>query len=99
MPDIVVRKGASGDIVDIHRYSINQFGQAVAEEYLAGLDDAISSLGKLPELGAVQQGIAPPIRALPYRSHKIFYSFDGATVYVVRILHHAMNAAARLTGG
>ena len=99
MPEIVVRKGASGDIIDIHRYSIDQFGHAVAEEYLTGLDDAISSLGKLPELGAVQHGLSPPVRALTYRSHKIFYSFDGMSVLVVRILHHSMNAAARLTGG
>ena len=96
MPEIVVRTGASGDIIDIHRYSLDQFGYTVAEEYLAGIDDAISSRGILPELGAVQHGISSPIRALTYRSYKIFYNFDGLTVVVVRILHHAMNAAARL---
>ena len=79
MPEIVVNKGASGDIIDIHRYSLDQFTLK------------FTRIGR----GAAWTFATDPRPNLSH--HKIFYSFDGMTVLVVRILHHAMNAAARLT--
>lgn len=91
-----MRAAASADIANIHHYSIEQFGPAIAEDYLTGLDLAISGLADFPELGQLQHGLTQPFRALTYRSHRIYYVFDGNTIFVIRILHHAMNAATRL---
>ncbi|MEO7247492.1 MAG: type II toxin-antitoxin system RelE/ParE family toxin [Novosphingobium sp.] len=99
MPEIVVRAEASADIADTYRFSVERFGHAVAEEYLVGLDAAIAGLADFPELGPLQPGLTPPIRALPYRSHRIYYNFDGSVVTIVRIFHHAMDAAKRMSQG
>lgn len=96
MAKIAVRGEAAVDIGDIYRFSLENFGELVAVEYMAGLDEAIGRLGSHPELGRTERDIDPPIRVLSYRSHRVYYDFDGTTVYVARILHHAMNAAARL---
>jgi plasmid stabilization system protein ParE len=49
-------------------------------------------LATFPESGAIYPGIRPQIRYLAYRRHHIFYDYDGETVWVVRILHHALDA-------
>ncbi len=96
MAEIVLHEEANFDIEAIYRFSEGRFGVAVADDYHDGLLDAVLRLESFPELGREVAGIVPPVRALSYRSHVIYYRFDGLTVTVVRILHHAMNAAARL---
>ena len=98
MTEIAVRDEASADIANTYRFSVESFGESIAAEYMAGLDEAIGRLGNHPEMGRIDRGIVPPIRVLTYRSHRIYYDFDGTTVQIVRIFHHAMNAAARLQG-
>ena len=97
MADIAFHREASTDIEGLYHFSLAQFGEAVADDYLDGLHAAVLRLGAYPETGREEHGIVPPVRVLPYRCHKIYYRFDGKTVLVVRVLHHAMNAVARLT--
>ena len=96
MADVVFHEEASADVEAIYRFSQDQFGQQVADDYHDALLDAVLRLETFPEMGREVGGIVPPVRALPFRSHAIYYRFDGGIVTVVRILHHAMNAAARL---
>lgn len=96
MAEIVFHEEASFDIEAIYRFSEGRFGAAVADDYHDELLDAVLKLGSFPELGREIAGIAPPVRALSFRSHAIYYRFDGMTVTVVRVLHHAMNATAWL---
>ncbi|MBL8656934.1 MAG: type II toxin-antitoxin system RelE/ParE family toxin [Altererythrobacter sp.] len=81
---------------EIFRFSIASFGRPTAVEYMLGLDEALARLGAYPEIGRIDRALEPPMHVFQYRSHRVFYQFDGATVSVVRILHHAMNAAAHL---
>lgn len=92
MAEIVVRPEASADIADIFAVSVARFGPDTARDYHAGLETAVSRLADFPQAGAVYPGIRPPIRYLGYRRHHIFYDFDGSTVWIVRILHHAQDA-------
>jgi toxin ParE1/3/4 len=98
LADVAFRRGASADLDSIREFSIEQFGGDVARDYLDGLQEAVMRLARIPELGPIEPGIVPPIRALGYRSHRVYYEFDGQRVLVIRILHHAMNAAGRLKG-
>lgn len=91
MAEIVVRSAASADIASIYAFTAQQFGTDAADDYHAGLEAAIARLEMFPELGPIHPGIRHPIRFLAYRSHHIFYDYDGAAVGVVRILHHAMD--------
>lgn len=91
MARIVVRSAASADIASIYAFTAEQFGIDAADHYHAGLEAAIARLASFPELGPIHPGIRRPIRFLSYRSHHIFYDYDGAEVAIVRILHHAMD--------
>lgn len=85
-------------MADIYRFSQEHFGGSVAVEYMAGLDEALTRLGVFPELGRLDRSIEPAIHVFSYRSHRVYYDFDGAAISVARILHHAMNAVAQLGG-
>ena len=89
MPEIKVRSRASRDIADVYAFSAEQFGLDVARDYQSGLLAAIIRLADFPELGSAYPGLRPPVRYLTYRRHHVFYDFDGTTVWIVRVLHHA----------
>lgn len=96
MVDISFRTEASADLAGIHAQSVEQFGEDKAQDYLSGLQAAITGLADYPLMGAVYPGLRPPIRFLAFRRHHVLYDFDGTTVVIVRILHHAMDARGRV---
>jgi toxin ParE1/3/4 len=96
MAEIVFRLEASADLAAVFAQSVEQFGEQAAQNYLAGLQSAIMRLADFPQLGTVYPGIRPLIRYLSYRSHHVLYDYDGVTIWVVRILHHAMDVRGRV---
>lgn len=92
MADVRLRQAADADLAAILEYSVVTFGEAVAEDYLRSFERAFDLLRRHPEAGALRLDITPPVRCLPHRSHRIFYDIEGETVWVVRVLHHAMDA-------
>lgn len=96
MAKIVTRAEARSDLAAIYAYSVEQHGVDAARDYLFGIEKALARLEEFPELGPQYPGIRPPIRFLAYRQHHIFYDYDGQTVCIVRILHHAIDAGRLL---
>ncbi len=96
MAELVIRPAASADIADIYAYSVRQFGASTARQYHDGLQAAIVRLTEFPQSNPNYPGLRPPIRYMAYRRHHIFYDFDGTTVWVARILHHAMDVRGRI---
>jgi toxin ParE1/3/4 len=89
MAEVITRPAAQLDMEEIDLYGIVNFGAAAADRYMSGFFDAFDRLARFPEIGPIYPGIRPVTRFLTYREHHIFYDFDGETVVVVRILHHA----------
>jgi toxin ParE1/3/4 len=89
MARLVYSRQAAIDIDDIMAFSVAEFGNAVAADYLAGLELACELLREFPEMAAVYPRITPEVRCLIYRSHRIFYRADADQLLVVRVLHHA----------
>ena len=87
---------AESDLDDLFAFSVERFGLDTAGEYFKALQTSCDRLVDFPELGPILESIRPPMRVLSYRSHNIYYRFDGIVVLVIRILHYAMNAAAHL---
>jgi toxin ParE1/3/4 len=92
MADLIIKPEAEVDLEGIRQFSFEQFADEIANEYLGGLRAALLRLRDHPEIGPVFRGVKPEVRCLTYRSHKLYYDFDGRTVGIIRILHHAMNA-------
>ena len=92
MAEVRLRTSADADLAAIFDYSVTTFGEAVAADYLRSFEQAFDLLRRHPLAGALRLEIDPPIRCLPHRSHRIFYDVEGETVWIVRVLHHAMDA-------
>jgi toxin ParE1/3/4 len=90
--DVRLRAAAETDLAAILDYSVETFGEAAGANYLRSFDRAFDLLRRHPKAGALRLDIEPPIRCLSHRSHRIFYDLDGQTVWIVRVLHHAMDA-------
>ncbi len=76
-------------MLELHTQSTIRFGLDVADQYIDGIDAALARLAEFPKSGPIYPGIRPAIRFLTYRRHHIMYDYDGETVWVVRIIHHA----------
>ncbi len=96
MADLQLSPAAVADVTDIYRTGADAFGSDVADKYHHGLQAALARLADHPLIGPTYPGLRQPVRYLAYRSHHIYYDFDGTTVWVVRILHHALDAGRRL---
>ena len=96
MAEVILRAEARADLLDIYAQSIEQFGTVVAGAYMDGIDQTIARLADHPEIGPVYPGLRPPVRFLTHRRHHIMYDYDGTTVWVARILHHAMDVHGRI---
>lgn len=93
-----LRAAADADLAAILDYSAPRFGDAVAEAYLRSFDEAFTLLERHPHAGSVRTDVNPAIRCLPHRSHRIFYDIEGDTIWIVRVLHHAMDTPRWLGG-
>ena len=91
MAEVRLRSKAATDLAAIFDYSLAEFGLERAEAYLRSFDHAFDLLCRHPFAGALRTRIDPPIRSLPHRSHRILYDVEGDIVWIVRVLHHAMD--------
>lgn len=96
MAEVITRAETRADLLDIYAQGITQFGLDVADSYIDGIDTAMTRLADHPEIGPIYPGLRPLMRFLTYRSHHILYDYDGATVWIARILHHAMDVRGRV---
>lgn len=85
-------QSAVADLEGILTYSAAEHGPEVAIAYLLDLDRAIERLADYPELGQVMPRLKGKPRCLSCREHRIYYRFDGTTVFVGRVLHKAMDS-------
>lgn len=91
MAELHVRPAASADLADIYAFSLERFGADSANAYHDGLQAAVQQLADYPLSGRIHPGLRPSVRSLNFRKHHIFYDYDGGTVWVVRILHQAVD--------
>ena len=94
-----IKAEALADLENIYAYSLGEHGIDRTEEYLTGLRAQFDRLIDFPKLGPQASALRQNLRIWKFEQHHIYYRVTPASVTIVRILHHAMNAAARLTGG
>lgn len=91
MAEVVVSGSAENDLAHIYDWSAEQFGHAVAAEYLSAFYEVFDLLARHPKSGERRRDTARPYRALPCRSHRVLYREDGERVRIVRVLHMAQS--------
>jgi plasmid stabilization system protein ParE len=98
MADVRLRGEAAVDLEDLLTYGRNEFGEAVALRYAAGLRETLDLLARHPRLGHGWEASDPTIFCYVFRQHRLFYEYDADAdvVWILRILHHRTDSAAHL---
>jgi toxin ParE1/3/4 len=94
--DVILTPQARDDLDEIDRFSIENFGEAVATEYMQGFFAAFARLVEYPESAPLLPRITPPTRSLTYRSHRIIHDYQSGRVVIIRILHHTRDLGLAL---
>ena len=87
---------AQADLDDIRDYSLAEFGAARAIAYVDAVEEAFRRILSFPGIGAVVPEVRPPVRSLACGQHRIFYAVEGDSVFVLRLLHKAMDVERHL---
>lgn len=91
MADYVLSNKADGDLTEIYLYSHRTFGAAKADAYFLSLCDCLQALADNPRRGR-SAGINPPgLHCHRHARHIVFYMVEDAGIFVVRVLHDAMD--------
>ena len=73
---------AQFDIKAIYRYTVENFGEGQAQEYLDGLDYSFDLLTDNPKLGRLWDGKG---RRYIYKSHLVYYRIVKNDLLITRI--------------
>jgi toxin ParE1/3/4 len=79
------------DLEDIFRYSEQQWGYAQAEIYIRGLIGSFTDLAGKKKSGRQCDYIRPHLFSCVYLAHVIFYRRTHYGIFIVRVLHGAMD--------
>ena len=78
---------ALADLHDIFLYGHEQFGEAQADRYAAGLDNAFGLLADNPRMGRKAEAIAPGVRRHEHGSHVILYEQLPDGIDILAVIH------------
>lgn len=87
---------AQADLDDIRDYSAERFGAGRAITYLDMIEQAFRRIVEFPEIGPAHGGSNGVVRSYPAEEHRIYYEHDAGRVFVLRVLHKAMDAGRHL---
>ena len=87
---------ASYDLDDIADYTFETFGERQAGKYSNELLDIFALLAQRPHMGRAANDLAKGLRSYPFQAHIIYYKTEGNDLFVVRVLHHSMDAKRHL---
>jgi len=97
MADYQLSVKAEHDLTEIYIFSYQNFGEAKADAYLFGLEDAFSHLAENPLLGRKIDHIRIGYFSFEYIGHSVFYVRAEKGIKVIRVLHNSMNIDMHLT--
>ena len=92
MADYTLSQAADADLVEIYTYSFQSFGEAKADAYLQSLEESFQHLADQPKLGRPMGHIRKGYFRYEHASHSIFYKVKNKGVFIVRVLHPAMDS-------
>lgn len=94
-----VTPAARNDILNIGRYTQNEWGKQQRQKYLVGLNIRFEFLTGNPLLSQERPDLIPPVRIHHHEKHLIVYLIESSHVLIVRVLHESMDIETRLKEG
>ncbi len=81
---------AQTDLIEIRRYTLNQWGHEQSKAYLSELRQSINALSKTPGIGKQRLDVGTDIYSFPYASHVIYYTLCKQGLVIFAVLHKRM---------
>lgn len=91
MSEYQLSKKADQDLQRTYEFSIQQFGQHVADEYFLSLRDCLLQVADSPTLGRDCSEILPEYFRFECGPHSIFYKMGKKRILIARVIHQSMN--------
>ena len=85
--NLVIAPLAKHDLKRIYDYSISNWGDRQASDYLDKLKKLFWELTEQPKMGIEREELLPDMRSFSVDSHVVFYRLLQSQVEVVRVLH------------
>lgn len=96
MKEIRLTPKASEDLEAIWLYSLHNFGQTKADEYIGRLSDIFDVLAR-HDIGVARTDLGEDIYSLPIESHVIFFIPTTSELTIIRILGQSQDAVRHLS--
>jgi toxin ParE1/3/4 len=88
---------AQSDLIEIRRYTLQQWGEAQSIKYLSELRQTMSLLADSPALGKERPEVGNHVMSFPHASHVIYYVLHEKRLVVFGVLHKRMVPINHLT--
>lgn len=88
---------ARADLIDIRRYTVQQWGESQSQSYLSELRQTIRLLAETPSLGKSRSDVGTEVLSFPHTSHVIYYVEHDHHIVVFAVLHQRMLPSQHLT--
>lgn len=92
-------KDADRDLLVIHQYTEEIFGEDQASVYINGLFGTLKLLAEKPGMARKRPDIRPNIRSFSYKSHIILFVELSKGIGIARILHGSQDVDTAPLGG
>ena len=96
MANLALTRRATRDLAEIQRYSIEQWGDRVAEEYLTSIEEALQCLKDNPGLLRSKPGVSDHFSFYRVREHFLICTERKQNIYVLAIRHGSMDLPNRV---
>lgn len=96
MPVFRLTPDAQDDLIEIRRYTLQQWGAEQSQKYLREIRNTIGLLAETPALGKSRPEVGANVHSFPQGSHIIYYVVHNQQLVVFGVLHKRMAPLAHL---
>jgi len=96
MGEFKLSKKAERDLINIAKYTIQNFGEQQSSKYKSELSNCLNRLSKNPHLGRSAAEFYPNLKRYNFKAHSIFYEQADYGIFIVRVLGQKMDFKSHL---
>lgn len=87
IPAFRLTSDAQADLIEIRRYTLQQWGAEQSRKYLREILNTIGLLAETPALGKSRPDVGATVHSFPQGSHIIYYVVHEQQLVVFGVLH------------
>ncbi len=93
---LLLTERALRDIAKIETYSVSDWGQRIADKYIADLEAALTRIQEKPDLLRPEKELHPNLCFYRVNQHLLVCDVQPKTVFVLTVIHASRDTPSRL---